>query len=889
MTNNKTSASRSLRSDVTSLAGFRARQANEQPHLLPREQLLERFNQASRALTLVHAPMGYGKTTLLRQFLAARQARRACHWLTLSEHDNDIDHFAGRLEQVFARSTPQDARHSAFERLESVLLGTPFCLFLDEFECIVNEGVLSFMRELLKRLGSGSEIILGSRSIPAIGVPRLRAKGAVLEITAHQLSFTPDEIRRLLQTRAGHTLSDQQLALLHRRSGGWAAFIGLFGSSFDGPLSDEALHLRMGAGGASMGNLISRHVLEGLATDTRQFIGDSSILGEFEVDLCDHALGRHDSRERIAGLERQQLFISRVDPLRERYRYHSLFADILQRGISTERRREIHRRAGQWYVLRGQPVAAVNHLLQADCVDQAIRVIEQISQDLLAQGRSRLLLRWFDQLPAERVRNHQALTLTLSWALGLSRRHAEMQQQLGALAEEASLLPGQQRECQAIRAVSLAMIDRTHESLALLQQEPDLREEAYPLHQQVMLHIVIYGLIARNDFAAAHQALARSLDSGQDRRESFTRVMANSFSAAIDLIQGRLSTALGQLASAPAAGASAHLLYRHGSRSLNDVTLAIALYERNELDRCQQLLSELLPLVAENGTPDQLVYAHLLMARIHALRQEPNLANEYLDELDALSCVHDIPRLSSSAWLGRAWMAWKHGDLAGANYAYRRATAQMGQPGAGLLVVYQHESDWPAMMQLRLAVEGKVTTATLDELKKAIATARQEGRVRRSLELHILLARAHLNLGHKDDQALELLAAPLRHAINQGYTRLFLDEGPDICRLALRWCETNRALLRNDSGQDPLLEHFMLALGQALAEDARQPQDNILLSPREIEVLRLLETGMRNTEMAEKLFVSETTVRTHLRSINAKLGARSRTEAVSLARHMHLI
>ncbi|MBT8766745.1 LuxR C-terminal-related transcriptional regulator [Metapseudomonas boanensis] len=892
MINNKTSAIRPLQTDVTNLATFRAHSRGDQPCVLPREQLLERFNQVPRTLTLVHAPMGYGKTTLLRQFFAARRERRECHWLTLSEHDNDIEHFARRLDQVFAREPAEDVGHNPVERLESVLLATPFCLFLDEFEVIVNEGVLSFMRELLKRLGSDSEIVIGSRSIPAIGVPRLRAKGAVLEITAHQLSFSPEETRRLLRERAGNCLNDQQLALLQRRSGGWAAFLGLFSGTLDGPLSDEQLRQRIGAGGASMGELVSRHVLDGLTAEVKQFLADSSNLGEFDAELCDHALGRHDSRERIAYLERHQLFISRVDPGRERYRYHGLFADILKGGTGAERHRDIHRRAAQWYALHGQPVAAVNHFLQAGCAEQALRLIEQISPDLLAQGRSRLLLRWFDQLPADSVRGHRTLSLTLGWALGLGRRHSEVQQRLGALSLEAELAPAQRRECQSIRAVSLAMVDRTHESLALLDGERDLLEEAHPLHQQVMLHIIIYGQIAANDFAAARRALAQSLTvvvGGGGPRGSFTHLMANSFSAAIDLIQGRLSTALGQLSPDYAPGPPPHPLYRTGGRSLNDVTLAIALYERNELGRSQQLLSEILPLIAENGTPDQLIYAHLLMARIHLLRQEPNLANEYLDELDALSCVHDIPRLGNSAWLGRAWMAWKQGDMAGANYAYRRATAQSGQQGAGQLVAHQHEADWPALMQFRLAVEGRPGPSTLDELEKAIAVARQDGRVRRCLELQILLARAHLNLDQNDERALELLAAPLRHAIDQGYSRLFLDEGSDICRLALRWCETNRALLRNDSGHDPLLERFMAQLGQALASDTRQSQESVVLSPREIEVLALLETGMRNNEMAEKLFVSETTVRTHLRSINAKLGARSRTEAVSLARHMQLI
>jgi LuxR family maltose regulon positive regulatory protein len=886
--NNNNPTIRLLKADASSIRSPHG--ISDEVKAIPRVPLLERFNQAqAHALTLVHAPMGYGKTTLLRQFFVARAAHRTCHWLTLTESDNDINHFARRLELAFGRAPGHDPSHNAFERLEGVLLKAPFCLFLDEFECIINDGVLSFVRELLKRIASDSEIIIGSRSIPGVGVPRLRAKGAILEFTAHQLSFSPDEVQRLMIERSGQRLSDQQLALVHRKSGGWAAFLGLFSGTLDGPVSDQELARRIGVGGASMGSLISRQVLDGLSNEVRLFLEDSSVLGEFDAPVCDHALGRQDSREHIEYLERHQLFISRLDPGRELYRYHSLFADLLQSGISVERRRHIQRRAAQWYVLHGRPIPAVNHFLLADCHEAAMRLIEQISPDLLAKGRARLLLRWLDQLPAQSISGHRALTITLSWALGLSRRHAETQNHLGVLTQEDDLPLEQLHEIQAIRAMSLAMVDRTHQSLALLKQSPEILAAPHPLRQQVMLHIIIYGLIAENDFIGARDALAQSLALPLEHKGNFTQAMANGFSASIDLIQGRLSTAFGQLTSEYNQTSVAQPLFRYRSRSLNDVTLAIALYERNELTRCESLLTEIMPLITENGTPDQLIYAHLLMARIHVLNQEPALANEYLDELDALSCVHDIPRLSTSAWLGRAWMAWKQGDITGAHYAYRRSTAHSGHQDSGHLVVYQHESDWAPLLQLRLAVQGRVTPATLDQLHGAIEEAGRNGRVRRSLELKILLVRAHLALDPNDDRAMTLIAAPLRHAIDQGYSRLFLDEGAEICRLALRWCETNRALLRNDSGHDSLLECFMAQLGHALACETRQSHEDVILSPREVDVLALLETGLRNTEIANKLFVSETTVRTHLRNISAKLGARSRTEAVSLARHMKLL
>lgn len=873
----------------------RAQPARSEPAapLIPRAQLLERFSQSPpRALTLVHAPMGYGKTSLLRQFFAARSTQRGCTWLTLSERDNDINHFALRLERALSRTPEDDPASNAFERLENLLLKEPLSLFLDEFEVIGNPGVLSFIRELLKRIGGGSEIVIGSRSIPAIGVPRLRAQGMLLEITAHQLSFGHEEIRDLLQARCGQPLSEQQIALVQRKSEGWPAFLGLFCGTLHGPLTDDELLQRIGAGRDSMTAMVSQRIIDNLGEHTRQFLLDSCVLGEFEAALCDHALCRRDSQAIIDDLERQQLFISRVDPQGRTYRYHGLFSNILMAGACAERSAQIHRRAAAWYRDNGRPILAVNHFLLAGCNDAAIALIERISPELLAKGRARLLLRWLEQLPGDSIRHHCRLLLTLAWALGLSRRHTETQHYLDALIEQNPAAADEFRqEIRTIRAVSLAMVDRTHESLALASvDENALESPEQPFQQHVLMHITVYAMIAGNDFPGARQLLERILTSPQGHRADFTKALASSFCASLDLIQGRLGTALGQLHHERAYSLSAQPLYRQRSRSLNDITLGIALYERNELQRCLQVLSASMPLIAENGTPDQLIYAHLLLSRIHALRGAPAQANEYLDELDALACVHDIPRLSSSAWLGRAWLAWKQGDQAGASYAYRRSTAQSGGQRSGLLVAYLYDADWPGMMQLRLAAHARGgSAATLDELRRAIASAQADGRTRRAMELQILLARALLGGEQGEDKALEALAEPLRQAIDQGYSRVFLDEGGDICRLALRWCETNRALLRNDSGHDPLLERFQAQLEQELAGDARQAPADAALSPREIEVLALLETGLRNNDIAARLFVSETTVRTHLRNINAKLGARSRTEAVSLARHMGLL
>lgn len=871
------------------------RQATEKPGrgdagTFSRVHLLERFNQApTRALTLVHAPMGFGKTTLLRQFFEARSARRTCTWLTLSERDNDIGHFLQRLERAFAQAPASTG--NLFERMEHLLLGAPICLFLDEFEAISNEGILSLMRELLKRIGPDSEIIIGSRSLPGIGVPRLRAQGAILEITAHQLTFTHEETQRLFQQRPGQPLSDQQIALLQRKSEGWPAFLALFCATVQGPLSDAELLQRFGDGRASMTELVSRRVLATLAEPVRAFLLASCALDEFDAATCDHALQRQDSEQMIAWLDRHQLFIVRVDPRQQTWRYHGVFATLLKaeacdgqhRDVHRDIHRNIQRRAADWYQRHGRPILAINHYLQAGCTDAAVHLLEALSPELLVQGRARLLLRWLDQLPEDSFAHHPRLALTMAWALGLNRRLDDALRYLARLDAQAGDLPGElARQLPTVRAVSLSMADRTHESLDLarLDDGPGLDEPDF--HQRLLMHIVIYALIARNDFAGARRQLAR-MSSPQVRQSSFNQALTVTGSGSLDLIQGRLGTALSQLGGERTAAPNLSPYLQRAS--LSDVTLAIALYERDDTARSLQVLTRVMPLIAENGTPDQLIQAHLLMSRIHAINGDTSLANEYLDELDSLGSIHAIARLSSAAWLGRAWLAWRQGDLTGASYACRRATVHWGQQHSGILVACVYDADWAPLMSLRLAAHGTPGAQTIEELRRAVDAAEAVGRVRRALELKLLLARALAGSGDEAG-ALHVLEAPLRHAINEGYYRLFLDEGESLCRLASHWCERNRAALR---GQDSLLERFMARLAPLLDSAAEMAKAQVSLSQRECEVLALLETGMRNNDMADRLFVSETTVRTHLRNISAKLGARSRTEAVSLARQMQLI
>lgn len=861
------------------------------PGMLVRESLLAIMEDpAPRRLVLIEAPAGFGKTTLIRQYQARQQHTRRFLWLVMGDADNDVhglfDHIQSALtEEAVSRSS--DDRGHGLDRIEALIASSaPLTLVLDEFENVHDEPALRAVRELMGRLPDDCELVIGSRHVPNIGVDKLRLQGEMVRIGTDQLRFTLPEVASLLRGAHKLQLTEAQLSTLHRRSEGWPGALQLFALSCDGQVPPENLLESFSESAWQLADSFIAALLQRLATDVRDFLIDSCVLGEFTAELCDNVMNRNDSRIMIDLLNRQGAFLERIDGTGEVWRYHALFAGMVRGHVHPERSARIHRRAGEWHLQVQQPAQTIDHLLAAGDVAQAGQLMTLHARSLLADGRLRVLLRWFERIPTQDIHANGELRIVHAWVLALNRRFTETNSLIEPILRDAK--SPLCNEARTIHSLCLWMADHMKECFDEAGTAVANTHPGTPLLGGILANILAHCHIATNRFDEARHVLSQALFAGYDRRHgTFARIIADTNEAAIDLIQGRLGNALTRLRNlTPEPGSNRRLNVRRGITA-TEVMLAFALYERGEVEDAGHVLHEVLPYVIEHGTPDLIIDTHLLASRIAIANLDAGLASAYLDDLEREGDATGLSRLGASAWVGRSWLFWQAGQLPAAQHALGHASSPRLWSDAAGYVPHLTDFDSVELMRLRLSIEHDAA-ATAAILEQGISNAVARGRLRRALGLRVLHALALARSG-KQNEAMIAIGEALRIAGREGHVRAFLDEGPAL-RDLVRQCLSDTPLATSGGGTDPFMTALRDTLVKQIDDDGSGhkslPEP---LSRREQDVLRILTQGLRNHEIAEHLALSETTVRTHLRSINQKLRANSRTDAVAIARRLGLV
>ncbi|MFT4256910.1 MAG: LuxR C-terminal-related transcriptional regulator [Pseudoxanthomonas sp.] len=838
-------------------------------------------------MALLLAPSGFGKTTLVRQYLARQSGWRRSIWLTIDEGDNDVRRLFDRIESelISAFRTPSAANRSytGLDRLEALIgAAGPLIIVLDEFEHLHAEPALRATRQLISRLPEECELVIASRRPPNIGVDRLRLQGEMVQIDTDDLRFTLSEVASLLRGIHGLQLTEAQLSTLHRRSEGWVGALHLFALSYDGKTPQANLLESFTGSAWQTGDSFVEAILERLAPDVRDFLIDSSVLGEFTAAICDEVMRREDSRILIDRLYRQGVFLERLEGPEDVWRYHALFAGLLRSHATPERNAAVRRRAADVYLRAQRPARAIDHLLSAGDISAAGRLIAVHARSMLADGRIRLLQRWFEQLPPHEIRQHDELRVVYAWTLALSRRFVETNMLVEPLLADAA--SSFHHEARTIRSLCLWMADRMNDCFDEARMAVAGTRPGAPLLGGILANILAHCHIATNRFDEARSVLSQALFTGSEHRHgTFSRIIADTDEAVIDLIQGRLGNALTRLRkSTPELVGSRRLSVRRGIM-VSETILAIALYERGDVLAAEQTLLDLMPYSIEHGTPDLIVDAHLLASRIACANGDDGRALAYLDELEQAGSATGLPRLGASAWIGRSWLAWRTGRFATAHDSLSRASAPSLWRDAGAYVPHVTDFDSIELMRLRLDIERDASNAAV-LASQEIARANAGGRHRRAMGLRTLYALALARSG-RQEQALEAIGDALVIASREGHVRLFLDENAQLQDLVRQWLADHPPA--TGASSDPFLNGLREMLLRQLGPSEELPPEP--LSPRELEVLQVLARGLRNHEIAERLALSETTVRTHLRSINQKLRASSRTDAVAIARRCGLV
>src|SRR5687768_2363695 len=895
------------------------------PKIVVRTRLLERLDKGlseGSKLSLISAPAGFGKTTLVSEWLAS--GKRPTAWLSLDEGDSDPTRFLIYLVSALQTIAPK-LGEGAMEILqasqsqpptEAILIAllneittvpNPFLLVLDDYHVIDSRAVDQALTFFVEHLPPRMHLVITTREDPALPIPRLRARRQLTELRAADLRFTSSEAAEFLDQVMGLHLSAEDVAALEDRTEGWIAGLQLAALSMQG-YQDVAGFIQAFAGdNRYIVDYLIEEVLQRQPEAVRSFLLQTSILERLNGSLCDAVTGQEEGRMRLETLQRGNFFLIPLDDKRHWYRYHHLFADVLHMHLMTEQPEQVsvlHRRASEWYEESGSPADAIRHALAGGDFERSADLIER-AQPAMGQTRQEAaLLGWFRALPDELLWNRPVLSVHYAGTLlqngqfeGVERRLQDAERWLVEdigerpvfVDEEAfRRLPGFVAMYHAAIALARGDVASTmkhaRQVLAVAREGDDFLRGA----ASSLLGLAFW---TSGDLETALQMYSDGMAHLQ-RIGFISDVIGGSVTLAdIRITQGRLREAMSvferglQLATTQSG---------HAVRGAADMHVGMSqIYrERNELDTATQHLLKSQELGDLNELPKNPYRWRVAMARIREAQGDLDGALDLLDEAEPLYLSDFSPNVRPVQGLkARVWVA--QGRL---NRALDWARAQ--GLSAEDNVSYLREFEHITFARILLAqyksdhTDSSIHKAIwlLERLRKA---AEEGGRMGSVIEILVGQAIAY-QLQDDIPAALAALERALRLAEPEGYVRMFVDEGAHMARL-LR--EAARHGMLPDYAAKLL---FALEVEQQNETSESHPPVPSKLSPtsqplmeplseRELDVLRLFKTELSGPEIARQLVIGLSTVRTHTKSIYNKLGVNSRRAAVRRAEELGLI
>lgn len=856
-----------------------------------RDRITDRLaSMGATKLVLVHAPAGFGKTTAMVQIRDALHGRGfATAWLTLDAADNDIPRFLAGLsamvEQIGLEGNATGRDPLSLLTAERA----PYALFFDDFEAIREGGVLGLVRELLEHLPHNAQIVIGSRNQPDLGVSRLRTRGQLVELDAGALRFSPDEVAEFFQLR-GLALSLDVIDCAIRKTEGWVGALWLLSLALGHSAPPSDIIARLSVSESGVAEYLTDEVLARQDPKVRRFLLQSSVLHHLNGPVCQALLPDMDCDAMLRHLHRSNVFLVPSESTPGLFRYHSLFAEFLRRQLQREYPDDVtrlHLAASGWYESQQRPVPAIDHAIAGSDYVHALDLLEGHAYSLLEQGRMRLLNRWFTTIPTEMLKERQQLHVIAVWARCFSMGPWAAMTSLQQSGDENSDDQQVQAHVLALRPALMVMMDRYDDAHDAARRGLTRLPTGNAFADGVLLNVMAHILSVIGDSQEVH----RFLDDARRAQVNgaFNRMYTETVEGMLDLREGRLreATARFRMAVTASPGATAYS-YSQGN-AWAGVPYVDALYEANDLMNAERLLNVYLPLARDVGLPDHMIISYRLRARLAFLRGDVDAAFHALTELEYVGHQRKLRRVTASAKLERSRLLVLQGHAAAASDELQRSVAldvlRAGQRPA-------HDIDDSFIGQMRIDLHFGDPSALVEPLEIEWRKAEHSGWQHRALKLRLLLALAALR-GGDAGRACDMAIALLQEACREGFVRLILDEGPIVAPLVRR---VQGIFARSD--QDPILREYVLRLADlfgppGLTEEpgagpsmARLPEQ---LTRKEVRVLQLLAEGYSNNAIAEKLFVSESTVRTHLRNMNAKLNSSNRTQAVAVARRLGIV
>lgn len=879
--------------------------------VVPRRRLLELLDQGvDRDVTILCAPAGFGKTTLLSAWVAASDRQVA--WVSLDPTDSDPTRFLTYVIAGLEAIAPGLADHwlQALQSpqpppTESVLVAllneissspTQLILVLDDYHAVDSAAVDTALAFLLEHLPPQLHLIISSRQDPGLPLARLRARGQLTEVRAADLRFTPAETAEYLTSVMGLRLTGNDIATLERRTEGWIAGLQLAALSIR-EHHDAAEFIRGFAGDHRyIADYLVGEVLGRQPDDVRDFLIRTAVLDQMSGPLCDAVTGQQHSHARLEALYRGNFFLVPLDDQRHWYRYHHLFGELLRAYLTEEQSGQVpalHRRASQWFEHHGSLADAVRHSLAAGDVEHVADLVERAAPELSQARQEATLLTWLRALPDDVLRHRPVLNASYAGVLLACGVLVDVEARLDEaerwLAPDAPVsdrvvvdqvrfrrLPGAIAMWRAgaalMRGDEVGTVTHARQALDIAADDDHLTRGG----AAALLGLTFWG---NGHLDEAFVSYTECIEQLRKQGHLADMVACAITLADIRIDQGRLGDAMAIYATGLQLATTSGGSVLRGAADMH-VGMSELSFERGDLAAARQQLTRCEERGESLGLP-QNPYRRRV-AEAHLQQADGDLAGavqllveaERVYDSDFSPKLRPVPARKARVWVAQdrvddalGW-AQEHGLSAQDELCYVREFEHITLARV-LLAQHRHDAGPPSSPR-----------SVMDLLERLLYAADDGGRTGSVIEILVLQALGH-HLYGATGAALVPLERALALAEPEGYVRTFLDAGAGI---------TDLLHVAAQQGMAPDYVRRLLAAGGRSHESASSKQVLIdPLSKRELDVLRLLGSDLSGPQIARELVVSLHTVRSHTKSIYAKLGVNNRRTAVRLAEELDLM
>jgi len=954
-----------------------------QPGLVSRSRLVDRLDTGlgrrpamgfTRKLTLVAAPAGFGKTTLLSEW--AHSCDHPVAWLSLDDGDNDLARFLNYIVAAL-KSVDVDLEDELLDTLQSPP-GPPTELFvtrllnqideaspsvvlvLDDYHVIATKAIHDALTFMLDHLPPNLHLVIASRTDPSLPLARLRGRGLLTEIRQADLRFTSDEIAAFLSRMVQElNLSGDEVAALATRTEGWIAGLQMATMAIQARVPETRISaperesvtdfIRAFTGS-------NRYVLDYLVEEVlrrqpgnvQAFLMQTSILARLTAPLCDAVTGRDDSDVILKAMEQANLFLVPLDDRRQWYRYHHLFADFLRnylRQQMPERVHDLHCYAADWYERQGMLSQAIEHALKGESFEWAGQLIEQAGQEVFGRGEVNTLVEWLATLPDEMVRSQPKLNMLYVMALLILGQLETVESRLEEIERHLPLetLPPDEREVlsgqvHTARAYWTMIQGDINSAIRLARRaSKHLLAQDDALTRGVVSWMLGFGQWLRDNPVPVDGAFTGNVEVGQTAGNTLSVLLSIYVAGRFQMFQGHLW--------------SAEEFFRHGLQiageqnqrskarlsderpilgaSLMYQGLGYVALERNDLDAAERYVDRSIELGKHWGNVEVLVDNYVCQALVRQAQGNEEGARQAIQAalqlgrgqhispltfrlvkayqarllilqgnleaaLDASTAVIENVSAATPAREDVSAATPAREDVSAATPARETVSAATGRADSrtdldtrrdeiGVVDLFMRWIEEATVIRLLLAQRS--FDAALEAATSLLHAVDEVGWEGAGLEVRILQALAWQSLGEKE-RALDALRPALSWAKSEGYVRVFvdeyIDEGKPMATLL------RRAISR---GISPSHARQLLLTIEGEEDEEVEETPSLLIEPlsdREREVLQLIVAGLTNREIAERLYIAVSTVKSHVNNIYGKMSVSNRAQAVARAIELEL-